>query len=167
MKANRRVGRPKNAVSRINWASASTSMVALTEQRDAIMSVIDDAEFSAYFRKLVLQKKLELSKQLASEFAFFPALDNTLARVPVKRRGPRPKWALSLFVTQVRQKLLRAGVVLPQWKKGAQSSGLTSQRTDLQDFCRALVKATASTRMHVSSRTVNNAPKEGFSNGSF
>lgn len=167
MKANRRVGRPKNVVSRINWASASTSMAALTEQSDAIMSVIDDAEFSAYFRKLVLQKKLELSKRLASEFAFFPALDATLARVPVNRRGPRTKWALSLFVTQVRQKLKAAEVELPQWRKGAGRASTISKRSILQDFCEAIIRKTASKRMHLSLRKVDNAQKNGFSDGSF
>ena len=162
----RKPGRPRKVLvgdpTPVNVSDASLDRIQAYSC--AILAIISkpsspdgSRSFAKYFRRVDEVALQKLALELAQELAFFPALYGLVSNTATGRTGPRPKTAQAVLFTQIHQVLDRFGVSIPAWKK---SSGRCSDRID---FCMELARVTNTTKVLISWRTVDLAPKVGFS----
>lgn len=150
-------GRPRKVDTppRINVSDASQAQLSIYMY--AIERVMLDVPILAnWLAHAEPSVKEDLISDLAYEVAFYPAFVGTVKDSAPKRRGPKPKTAQAILLTQVRNILAKVGIKLLQWKNG------WGQRTDLTDFCGQLIAISGNQERTVSSRTWENAPEIGW-----
>ena len=123
----------------------------------AILKTIrNDVRFSPDFKHLATDRHEQVARDLAHEVAFLPAMQGLIDSTKRSTTGPKPKTALSILATQVRETLMRYEVELKHWKNGRGGCN------DLANFCTALVGLSGERVGVVSARTIEKAPSQGF-----
>ena len=151
------LGRPKkDRPAPVNTSAASLDRIE--KYTLAILKILTlPSPFFKYFERFDPPQAARIAEELAYELAFFPAMNGLVCSTDTGRSGPKPKTAQGLFFAQVRQVLNAHGVTIPIWKNARKTC------TELVDFCQLIARVTDTRTVGISFRTVEQAPKAGFS----
>lgn len=150
-------GRPPNVRYDKAQNASDASLLRITTYTVEILETVkNDARFSHAFKHLSTDRREQVARDLAYEVASLPAMQGLIDSTERRTTGPKPKTALSILVTQVRELLRPHKVELKQWRNARDG------RNALADFCDVLVAMSGAKAGGVSTRTIEKAPSQGF-----
>ena len=178
----RKRGRPPNEPTPMS-NHADMDVSTLKDIKLAIIEQLKGDKFSSFFSTLSADALVSLAAELAYEVAAYTAVAGLVSDsakyypplqvlfyemwrvgmvqspvnpVMISRSGPKPRADHYAFAATVRDRLAEAGVRLRQWDNNR------TRVDDLQAFLAALLKTHGITGVHISDRTFDQLPEQGF-----